>query len=222
MSTDPQSTDPQSNDPQSAGGMSIDRTPIDRTSPGPMFRRPRKYRRLILTSALATGTMFGTAGIAAAATSSTSGTNSTSSSSTTNPTGSAPTGKPPTGTPPTGNPATLAHGPGETLLTGTQLAKATAAAEAAVPGATVIRAETDSSGDYPYEVHLKKSDGTYVTVELDSTFTVVKTVTGFGPPPAGTKAPSGTPPTGSGSGGKPPTGAPPAGAPSSSASAEAA
>ena len=91
-----------------------------------------------------------------------------------------------------------------------------------VPGATVIRAETDSSGDYPYEVHLKKSDGTYVTVELDSTFTVVKTVTGFGPPPAGTKAPSGTPPTGSGSGGKPPTGAPPAVAPSSSASAEAA
>ena len=47
--------------------------------------------------------------------------------------------------------------------------EATAAATAAVPGATVIRAETDSSGASPYEVHMKKSDGSYVTVELDAT-----------------------------------------------------
>jgi hypothetical protein len=165
--------------------------------------------------------MFGTAGIAAAATSSTSGSATTSGSSTTAPTGTAPTGTPPAGGP-QGNPANLTHGPDETLLTGTQLARATAAAQAAVPGATIIRAETDSSGDYPYEVHLKKSDGTYVTVELNSSFTVVKTVTGFGPPPAGSKAPSGTPPTGSFPGRKPPTGAPPAGAPSSSTAAAAA
>jgi hypothetical protein len=116
----------------------------------------------------------------------------------------------------------MTHGPGETLLTGTKLAQATAAAQAAVPGATVIRAETDSSGDYPYEVHLKKSDGTYVTVELDANFTVVKTVTGFGPPPAGGKAPAGAPHPGSAPNGKPPTGAPPAGGASGSTSAAAA
>ena len=69
----------------------------------------------------------------------------------------------------TRHPATMTHGPNETLLTGTELSQATAAATAAVPGATVIRAETDSSGGYPYEVHMEKSDGTYVTVELDST-----------------------------------------------------
>jgi hypothetical protein len=79
----------------------------------------------------------------------------------------------------------MTHGPNETLLTSSDLAKATAAATAAEPGATVIRAETDSSGASPYEVHMKKSDGTYVTVELDSNFSVVTTGSGFGGGPAG-------------------------------------
>jgi hypothetical protein len=86
----------------------------------------------------------------------------------------------------------MTHGPNETLLTGSDLAKATAAATAAEPGATVIRAETDSSGASPYEVHMKKSDGTYVTVELDSNFSVVTTVSGFGAGPAGSPAPAGS------------------------------
>jgi hypothetical protein len=82
----------------------------------------------------------------------------------------------------------MTHGPGETLLTGTAEQEADAAATAAVPGATIIRAETDSSGAAPYEVHMKKSDGTYVTVELNSDYKVIKTVSGFGPGPAGSAA----------------------------------
>jgi hypothetical protein len=86
----------------------------------------------------------------------------------------------------------MTHGPGESLLTGTDLQKATAAATTAVPGATVVRAETDSSGASAYEVHMKKSDGSYVTVELDSSFTVVRTISGFGAGPAGSPAPNGS------------------------------
>jgi hypothetical protein len=135
---------------------------------------------------------MGAAGIASAATSSTSTTSG--SSSTTAPTAAAPS-PPPAGA--AGNPATMAHGPNETLLTGTDLQSATAAATAAVPGATVIRAETDSSGASPYEVHMKKADGTYVTVELDSSFKAITTVSGFGAGPAGGHAPGApmTPPT---------------------------
>jgi hypothetical protein len=84
----------------------------------------------------------------------------------------------------------MSHGPNETLLTGTELASATTAATTAVPGATVIRAETDSSGTSPYEVHMKKADGTYVTVELDSSFKAITTVSGFGVGPQGSQTPS--------------------------------
>ncbi len=98
-------------------------------------------------------------------------------------------GMPPDGAAP--DPATMTHGPGETLLTGAQLQQATTAATGAVPGATVIRAETNSSGASPYEVHLKKADGTEVTVELNASFGVVTTVPGFGGGPAGGHAPRG-------------------------------
>ena len=43
---------------------------------------------------------------------------------------------------------------------------------------------------------MKKTDGTYVTVELDASFKVTGTVSGFGAGPAGGKAPTGTPPSG--------------------------
>jgi uncharacterized membrane protein YkoI len=72
-----------------------------------------------------------------------------------------------------------ANGITETPLTGTTLAKATAAAKAAVPGATVDRAETDAEGA-KYEVHMTKSDGSHVTVKLDAAFKVTKTVDGQG------------------------------------------
>ena len=80
------------------------------------------------------------------------------------------------------DPATVTHGPGETVLTGSDLAKATAAAQSAVPGGTIIRVETDSGGA-TYEAHIKKADGTTVTVKLDAAFNVTATQSGFGSGP---------------------------------------
>ena len=153
-----------------------------------MSPKPRRLRRALVTGAVVVGASLGAAGIASAATSSTT-TPASGSSSTTAPSGGS-ASTPPAGT--GGDPATLTHGPNETLLTGTDLQEATAAATAAVPGATVIRAETDSSGASPYEVHMKKSDGSDVTVELSSSFAAITTVSGFGTGPAGSQAPSGT------------------------------
>jgi uncharacterized membrane protein YkoI len=62
-------------------------------------------------------------------------------------------------------------GRGETLLTGTTAQKVRAAALAAVPGGTIIRVETDSDGS-PYEAHVRKADGTEVTVKVDTSFKV--------------------------------------------------
>ena len=162
-------------------------------------------RKTLLGGAVLAGVSLGAAGVASAATP---GSTTTSPNSPNRP-GGAPKGAPPTGgakgAPPRGglNPATMAHGPGETLLTGTALGKADDAARLAVPGATIIRAETDSSGASMYEVHMKKSDGSYVTVELNSSFQVVKTVAGFGGPPAGARGSAG--PGGPGSPGGPPS-----------------
>jgi len=77
------------------------------------------------------------------------------------------------------NPATVNHGPNETLLTDGNATKATAAAKAAVPGATIIRVETDSGGAV-YEAHMKKADGSYVTVKMDKNFKVTAIQDGFG------------------------------------------
>ena len=66
--------------------------------------------------------------------------------------------------------------------------KVTAAAEAAVPGATVVRVETDSDGA-AYEAHMQKADGSYITVKFDSNFKVTSTVAASAagcPPAAGT------------------------------------
>lgn len=79
------------------------------------------------------------------------------------------------------DPAAVEHGPGETLLTGSDAATAKAAALKAVPGATVIRVETDS-GAGVYEAHLQKADGTYLTVTFDKNFNVTGTEDGFGGP----------------------------------------
>ena len=71
------------------------------------------------------------------------------------------------------------HRDGETALTGDDLAKATAAAQAAVPDGTIVRVETDADGA-TYEVHMTKADGTEVTVKMDASFTVTSTVDGEG------------------------------------------
>jgi len=79
----------------------------------------------------------------------------------------------------TTNPAAVTHGPGEALLTDGTANKVKAAALAAVPGGTVIRVETDSAGS-PYEAHVRKSDGSIVTVKVDKNFKVTSTESGFG------------------------------------------
>ncbi len=142
-----------------------------------------RLRRVLVSGAVVVGAGLGAAGVASAATGSS-----------TTPSASGSGATAPATVPPADGmaPAAMTHGPDETLLTGSALAKATAAADAAVPGATVIRAETNSSGASPYEVHMKKSDGTDVTVELGSGFGLVATVPGFGAGPAGSQAPTGT------------------------------
>ena len=72
-----------------------------------------------------------------------------------------------------------ANGKTETVLTGDQSTRAIAAAQAAVPGATVDRAETDAEGS-PFEVHMTKADGSKVTVKLDADFKVTSTIDGMG------------------------------------------
>jgi uncharacterized membrane protein YkoI len=70
-----------------------------------------------------------------------------------------------------------ANGVTERALTGADAEKATAAAIAAVPGATVVRVETDADGA-AYEAHVTKTDGTKATVKLDSAFAVTSVEAG--------------------------------------------
>jgi uncharacterized membrane protein YkoI len=60
----------------------------------------------------------------------------------------------------------------ETPLTGDVATKVTAAAQAAVPGGTIIRVETDSDG--VYEAHMTTADGKEVEVQIGADFTVTK------------------------------------------------
>jgi hypothetical protein len=71
----------------------------------------------------------------------------------------------------------MANGITETLLTGDSATKVTAAAKAAVPGATIERVETDAEGS-KYEAHMVKADGTHVTVKVDASFKVTSVENG--------------------------------------------
>jgi hypothetical protein len=77
------------------------------------------------------------------------------------------------------DPATLKHGPGETLLTDGNASKVKQAALDKVPGATVLRVETDAQGS-AYEAHLQKSDGSEVTVKVNKQFEATDVESGFG------------------------------------------
>lgn len=136
---------------------------------------PSRFQKIAATVAVSAGVAVGAAGISSAATSPSSG--STTTATTT-------TAAVPAKAPSNVDPATLSHGPGETLVTGANLTTLTKAALTAVPGSTVIRAETDSGGA-AYEVHLTKADGSDVTVKFDSSFNVTATQDGFGSGPAG-------------------------------------
>ncbi len=166
----------------------METTPTPETTAKSSTRR----RALIGTAALAVGLAVGGAGLAGAVTGSDSSTSSTPAASATAPARPADGARP--------DPASMPNGPGETLLTGDTASKVTAAAQAEVPGGTIIRVETDSSGQGEYEAHMTKADGSPVTVLLDKDFTVVATEDGFGPggpggprghmPPPGASAPS--------------------------------
>jgi hypothetical protein len=67
----------------------------------------------------------------------------------------------------------------EKTVTGADADRLTAAAEARVSGATAFRVETDGDGA-AYEVHLKKADGTLVTVKFDSAFAITAVEDGMG------------------------------------------
>jgi hypothetical protein len=71
----------------------------------------------------------------------------------------------------------------ETPLTGTALSKVTALAKAKVPGATIVRVETDADGNAAYEAHMIKADGTPVTVYVSKQFDVVSVQSGMPAPP---------------------------------------
>ena len=132
-------------------------------------------RAWVVTGALALGAAAGAAGIANAA----SGGNTQGSTGSGTPAFSA--GGSPMQPPGGPGPAGMSHGPGETVPAGAAASGARAAALAAVPGATVTRVETDSAGA-AYEAHLRKSDGTFVTVKLDKGFHVTGAQSGFGGP----------------------------------------
>ena len=81
--------------------------------------------------------------------------------------------------------------PDEKSVSSATAATLRAAALKAVPGGTVYRIETDA-GDGAYEVHMKKADGSLVTVKFDKNLTVTKVESGMGagdPAPAGHGAP---------------------------------
>ncbi len=144
-----------------------------------MSPQPHPFRTILATTAIVAGVGLGAAGVASAASP-----GATTTTTTTTPMSDAP---------PT-DPATLSHGPGETPLTGAELTDAVAAATAAEPGATLVRAETDSAGS-PYEVHMRTTSGAYVTVKLDGAFTVTAVEDGFGAGPVGATPPAGARPS---------------------------
>jgi hypothetical protein len=79
----------------------------------------------------------------------------------------------------------------ETLLSGDAATKVRDIALAKVPGATVVRVETDADGNAAYEAHLVKSDGTPASVYVDKSFNFVSVQTGGpGGGPAGAQAPT--------------------------------
>lgn len=128
-------------------------------------------KKYMLPGVAALGVVAGIAGanIAANAESTTNTTGDSATSTTTG--GTADRQAPPSG------PRTV-NGKTETELTGDDLAKATNAAKAKYPNATVDRVETDIDGDGTYEVHMD-NNGQRVTVFLDENFSVTSTANGM-------------------------------------------
>jgi uncharacterized membrane protein YkoI len=126
-----------------------------------MDKQRSRLVRVAAVGAVALGLVAGSYGVASAA----SGSGSSSAAAST----AAPTAQQPWGN----------QRPDETVLTGDTKSKVQAAAEAKLPGATVVRVETDADGNAAYEVHMVKSDGTPATVYVDEQFGVVGVETGM-------------------------------------------
>jgi hypothetical protein len=126
----------------------------------------RSYRKLAATAGIVLGVAAGTYGVASAA--------SGSGSSSPNSAPIAAQASPPTAQQPWGHQRS-----DETLLTGDTKSKVEAAATARLPGATVVRTETDADGNAAYEVHMVQADGTPATVYVDKQFDVVSVQTGM-------------------------------------------
>src|SRR5262245_1270852 len=110
----------------------------------------RRVPRLVAVAAMALGLAAGSYGIASAASG---GSSSGSSSAATAPAISSAVAAPTAAPPNPGNPWGRQRSD-ETLLTGDTASKVTAAALAKVPGATIVRVETDADGHAKYEAHL--------------------------------------------------------------------
>jgi hypothetical protein len=144
-----------------------------------MDRKPSSVTRYAALGAVVLGLGAGSYGIASAAS------GSGSSSGTFNAT---------TTTPSSSTAAPQGWGPqrsDETPLTGDALAKVTAVAKDAVPGATIVRVETDADGNAKYEAHVVKSDGSLATVYVDDSFKLVSVQTGGPGGPGGHGGPGG-------------------------------
>lgn len=164
-------------------------TPPDEHQPPQRRRRVAAGAGLVAAGLVAGGVLANTLGASADTTSPTSSSSSSSSTSGERP--NAP-----------GNPGGSAPvRSDEKAVTAAQAATLKAAALKAVPGGTVIRVETDA-GDAAYEAHMRKADGTLVTVKFDKNLAVVKVESGMGQgDPAGPGGPGGH-----GGGGGAPTG----------------
>jgi bacteriocin-like protein len=170
------------------------------TTDGSAARRPRDWARTatllgggVLAGAMLAGVASANAATSTPSPSTSTGTGSSSSSTSTT--------TPPKDVKPGGSTPVRSD---EKSVSSTISATLTEKALAQVSGGTVIRVETDA-GDAAYEVHMKKADGSLVTVKFDKSLAFVAVEDGMG---KGDPAPSGKH-------GTPPSGAP-QGAPSSS------
>jgi hypothetical protein len=129
-------------------------------------RGSRSFRSVLVSLAVAFGVAFGSYGIASAATGSSTTTTTTTTATPSTARPAAPPGA--SASNPWGNQRS-----DETLLAGDALAKVKAIALDKVPGATIVRVETDADGNAAYEAHVVKSDGTPATVYVNKDFNFV-------------------------------------------------
>jgi hypothetical protein len=127
-----------------------------------MQNRNNRLMQVVAAAAVAVGLGAGSNGIAAAAggSSSSNSSNSSGSASTTSSAGNA---QNPWG----------AQRSDETLLTDGNATKVRELALQKLPGATIVRVETDADGHAAYEAQMVKADGTPATVYVDRDFNVV-------------------------------------------------